>query len=219
MFKAVVFDLDGTLVDFRFRVRDAKRALFDRLATHGLDQSLYSFEDSTQTILDKTEQALEKAGSKRSFGSVKRSLEKILDHYELQAAEEAKATPRARETIVALKSSGVRVGLLTNSGRRATANVLRRAGLENLFDVVLTRNEVAKLKPSGSGLGKMSEALATPKSETLYVGDSVLDIRAARDSGVYVAAVVGGIHTRDQLMREGPDYVLDSLSKVAEIVL
>jgi phosphoglycolate phosphatase-like HAD superfamily hydrolase len=57
-----------------------------------------------------------------------------------------------------------------------------------------------------------------PREEVLYVGDSVIDVRAARLAGIKVASVTTGRYTRERLQEEGTDYIMGSLSGLLDLV-
>ena len=108
--------------------------------------------------------------------------------------------------------------MVTNSGRKAATSVLRRNELLEFFDLVLTRDDVPAMKPSPEGILKALSRLSIPKKDSLYVGDSIYDVLAAREAGVPIVSVLSGNYDRGRLSAERPDFVVDSLRDVVRIV-
>lgn len=112
------------------------------------------------------------------------------------AEEMARGTPRAipwtGRALRRLRSSGVRLGLVTASTRAVVEPNLRRLNLEDLFEVVRCSDEVARSKPWPDALLEALDELAVAAADTVYVGDTTVDLEMARAAGApFVAVGVG----------------------------
>jgi len=210
LLSAAIFDLDGTLVDFHFDGVSAKKALLGKIADLGVDADV-SEADSTQTILDKVCTSLSNDGASSKVNAVRQVLYRILDYYELQASPRILLKEKALETLETLRDD-VSLGLVTNSGRNPADQILKKHGIERFFKVTVTRDEMARMKPRGDGITMAVSMLNVDASEAIYIGDSVYDIRAAKEAKVMAAAVVGGVHSTQRLIREEPDILIKDIA-------
>ena len=211
---AAVFDIDGTLVTFRFDVQGTRVAMIAELTKRGFEIAGLDTTTPTQTIIDRAKIQVESGKVKAEFDEVRAKLYSILDASELESSRTTKVFPGTRETLDYLKSKSVRLGVLTNSGRKAAAEVLRRARLEDCFEFVLCREDVAMMKPKPDGLVRAISVLGMPREQIFYVGDSRYDIIAAKQAGLRIVAVQTGNYDETRLRKEGADYVISSISEL-----
>ena len=125
----------------------------------------------------------------------------------------------AADALGRLKRSSVGLAVVTNSGRAAAQFLFDKYNLAGYFDCILTRDDVRVMKPHPEGILKAIELLGVTKGDALFVGDSTIDIKAARAAGVRVAAVTTGNYSAERLKMEGPDYVIGSLSELDALLL
>ena len=218
MAKALVFDVDGTLVTFHFDVTGTRKALLEELRKRGLDISKLGPTTPTQLILDSARDQVRFGSSDVDLDELRNSAYSVLDQFELVGAKLAKPFPETRLALEDLAGAGVRMAVLTNSGRKAAETVLKRAGIKKFFEFVLTRNEIATMKPRPEGLKQALVMLGLPSADVFYVGDSPLDIAAAKAAGVKVISVATGNYDKQRLMAEGADYVLGSIAEIKPLV-
>lgn len=99
----------------------------------------------------------------------------------------ARTMPGARESLLELRSAGVRTAVISNMWRWVLDSALRRFRLEGLFDAVISSEDVATPKPAGLPLRVALRSLGVPAEEALFVGDTGVDVLAGRHAGVKVA--------------------------------
>jgi len=217
MAAAVILDLDGTLVTFTFDVRGTRQVIIADMKGRGFDTTGLDQTTPTQRILDAAK-AQVPPRTESDYADFHRGVFAILDRFELQGAESTAALPGAAETLRYLQSKGVRMAILTNSGRRAASESLRRAGLEGFFEFVLTRDDTETMKPRPEGLVQASSALGASGGSACYVGDSPYDIIAARQAGLRIIAVATGNYSVERLKADGADYVIHTLSELPRVL-
>jgi phosphoglycolate phosphatase len=213
-----LFDLDGTLVDFHFPIVPSRLAMIDYLKSKGFDCSKMSEQDRTQDIIDKAEVQASVGEPKVDFRKVKLDLCKLLDDFEFEAFGLSKIKPYALQTLEELKRKGRKLALITNGGRAPTVKILDERNLTRYFPVVVTRDEVNRLKPSGEGIKKAIQNLPARTESSIFIGDSVIDVLAARDAGVKVAVIPEGSTNLGKLSLAGPDYLLNSLRDCLDLL-
>ena len=214
---AAIFDIDGTLVSFTFDVRGTRAALVEELGRWGVDTTGLGLTTPTQHILDAAKERMT-PGREREFELVRRKLFSILDSFELRGLATTKVFPGTREVLLHLRSKGVRLAVLTNSGRRAADDTLRRAKLADCFEFVLTRDDTEAMKPKPDGLLQAVSVLSLPKESVYYVGDSPFDIMAAKQAGLKVVSVATGGSPADALRSAGADFVISSIAELGPIL-
>ncbi|HYC12072.1 MAG TPA: HAD family hydrolase [Nitrososphaerales archaeon] len=215
---AVLFDIDGTLVTFKFDVKGTRKALIQELKRSGLDTSGLDLTSPTQRIMDAARSQTLNEGGAEGFASLKGRLYSILDGFEVESSRQAAVFPGTREVLLRLRSRAVRLAVLTNSGKKAAFPVLRKGRILDCFDFVLTREDVDTMKPSPDGILEAVRRFSLPKEEVCYVGDGVLDIVAAKGAGLRVISVATGIHTASRLREGGADRVISSLEELPEVL-
>jgi HAD superfamily hydrolase (TIGR01549 family) len=215
----VLFDIDGTLVTFNFDVQGSRRALFAELSQLGFDVSALNLTSPTQSVIDAAREQVTSGRVKADFGLVRKRLFSILDEFELESGKSVSAFPEARDVLASLRIKSVKLGVLTNSGRRAASRILDSSALSGFFDFVLTRDDVDAMKPRPEGVNRALALFALPKEKVVYVGDSPYDIMAAKAAGLKVISVATGNYTPERLRNEGADGVVGSLGELPGVLL
>ncbi len=156
--KAVVFDMDGTLVDSALDFTAICRDIGWPVGTPLLEQL---------ALLDDPQQ----------FSRA----DNIIRQHELQGAAKATWMPGAKQCLQALRASNMPLGLLTRNMREATGLTMQR--LQMPIEHVLTREDCAA-KPDPAGLLLLADRLQLPVEQMIYVGDYIYDIETAANAGM-----------------------------------
>jgi len=215
MAAAAIFDIDGTLVSFKFDAVGTRTALIGELKTRGVDTAGLDLTTPTQAILDA---AKARMGAKGGYDSFRAKAFEILDYFELKEISSTRPLPGIREALEDLKARGVRLGVVTNSGRKASTQSLTMAKLVGSFEFVLTRNDTETMKPRPEGLLQAVSLLSLPKEEVFYVGDTPYDVMAARAAGVKSVSVPTGSYSAGRLAEAGADFLISSISELGEVL-
>ena len=186
--RAVILDLDGTLVD---TAGEIGLALNETLAELGL--RVVSLETATALIgrgvRSLVERALEEVGGATDLDH---AVERFEAHYERLVATSAKLFPGVKEGLVALRGASFKLGVVTNKPRAFTGRLLRNLEIVALFDTVVTGDDGLRRKPCGDMLAAAAKNMGARIVETLMIGDSDNDVAAARDAGCLVWCVPYG---------------------------
>ena len=208
----LLFDFEGTLVDFQWDLEGALNEVKGGLAKLGFD--LLPFAEANYAVLrNKAIMSAPQRGLDKK--EVANKIDAIYDHYDLDALSRWSLLTGVKNLLLCLRDNGeLKLGLVTNVGKKGIEKALVKFGLIGFFDVVVTRNDVELLKPSGDGLRIAIKRLKGKKSSTLFIGDSVTDILAARDARVKVAIVQGGESDPLSIAKTSPDYLWRSLEEL-----
>jgi HAD superfamily hydrolase (TIGR01509 family) len=183
-FKAVVFDLDGLLLDTEVLWQKAEEALF---AAHG---GVFSHEDKMRVIgtsFDFTARYFaERLGEPPERGP--ELVEEMTETMFAAVQREVAGRPGALELVARLRGR-VRLGLASNSPRRLVDAALATAGLTDAFTAIVTSEDVIQAKPAPDIYLEACRRLGSTPSETLALEDSGSGIAAAKAAGLTCIAV------------------------------
>jgi len=187
--KAVLCDLDGTLVDSAEDIRAALNAL---LAEHGRDP-VHPFEIKAM-IGDGVAKLGERALAARSGDpdDAPRLVPRFLALYEPNAARLTRPYAGVRATLRALGERGLRLAVVTNKPEAATREILASLDLAPLIEVVVGGDTASERKPHPAPVLLALERLGIAPAEAVMVGDNHHDVSAARAAGVPAIAVTYG---------------------------
>lgn len=217
--KAVIFDLDGTLIEFGFDYRVVRAEVKQFLINQGFPPSIFSLDESIFDMLRKAEVFMRNNGKSRDeIEDVREKVLSIVEKFELEAVRQTSLIPGAQEALEELKRMNLKLGLFTLSSSNATMHVLKRFRLEGLFEAVVTRESVSRVKPDTSHLQKVLMLLNVEPRETVVVGDSVLDMKSASSLGAYAVGVITGLSTAKQLINAGATCIITSLTDLPQLV-
>jgi HAD superfamily hydrolase (TIGR01549 family) len=122
----------------------------------------------------------------------------------------------ARETLVALRKRGYRLGVVTSGSRWRLVNEIRDFGLNGVFDVVICHEDVTHRKPDPEGLIRAAAQLACEASCCCYVGDVPEDILAGKNARMHTVGVRSGFPTSRKLPQSNPDLHLEQIPQLLE---
>ncbi len=217
--RCFIFDVDGTLVTLNVDGDKLRSAMAGELNKLGFDISFIQAGGYTQDIIDKAKLQIELGEVEADFEKVKATLYRVLDELELRWNEKSEPIDGITEVLTDLRRrhGGAKLATLTNSGRAPSDLLLRKYDLLKLFDYTFTRDELPFMKPRPEAILHALAAMGVPKGEALYIGDSVVDVRAAKAAGVRIASVASGRYSAERLRAEGADYVVGSVSGILDL--
>lgn len=209
----VLFDLDGTLVEYNIKGEEAKKEFISYIKAIGYPVQKIDTSLPLGLIIKHLSE-----NSKEKAKELLNTANHIYKKYELEAASITKAKESAVETLTVLRERRVNIGVTTNNSKEAVMLSLTRSKLLELIDVIVTRDDVVEIKPSPEMLIKAAHLLNAPLNMCMHVGDSFVDVMAARSSGMMAVAVVGGVSTIDTLNKYQPHLVITDLRELITLI-
>lgn len=207
--RAVLFDLDGALIDSRDDIAAACNHALVAAGRPALPEATIAgfVGDGARALLARA------FAIPRDAPEMERHLAEWAAYYAAHPIDRTAWMPGAREAIEALRARGARIGLATNKLRAVTLSIVRALGVEPLFDAVWAGGDGA-LKPAPDSVRALMTALGARPDETWLVGDGAQDVGAANAAGCAAIAVLGGFHAEDKLRAANPTAVLASMREL-----
>jgi phosphoglycolate phosphatase len=211
--RAILFDLDGTLVDSR-----ADIAVAANHALRAAGRAPLSTETLAGFVGDGARALLARAfGVPPDAPELAQHVERWRTCYLANPVAHTTWMPGAREAIDALRARSIAIAVVTNKDRVVTSAILRALGVEDRVDAVWGGDD-GPLKPAPDGPIAMMRALGVAPGETWMVGDGPQDIGAARAAGCPSVALLGGFTAEARLREAGPDVVIASMAELVALV-
>ncbi len=126
--------------------------------------------------------------------------------------------PGVREGIDYLKGSGFRLGCVTNKAAQFTLPLLRDLGIHDEFEVIVAGDTLPQKKPDPAPLLYAAQQLGCTPEESLMLGDSQSDVKAARAAGFQIVCMSYGYNHGEDIRRYHPDAVIDSMTELPALL-
>lgn len=212
---AVVFDLDGTLIDSRGDiVASVNHALVSTGRKPLPGQVIVRYVgDGARTLCARAAQLPE------DDAAVDAILGELIAYYRRHPIDFTRWMPWAREALEAISDIGdFAMALCTNKPRPVTDAVLSALGVRSRFRIVVAGGDVPEKKPAAAPLLYAAKRLGIGPERLVMVGDGPQDVECARRAGARAIAIEGGFFPRDRLVEARPDVLLSSLSDLRDVI-
>lgn len=203
-YKGIIFDIDGTLTYTNQLIFDS----FNFITTKYLGKA-YSNEEVI-ALFGPTEDVIFKQLFPSQFEQVKK------DYYEYYHRNHniALLYDGIKDILIDLKNSGCILGIFTGKGRTSSLITLNFLGVRELFDLIVTGDDVDNHKPSPEGILKFIKEFNLPKNQVVMIGDAISDIKAAKDAGVEIASVIWDSYSADKVKELNPNNCFSTVEEL-----
>lgn len=216
---AVIFDLDGTLIDSADVYLRILNVAFERL-----NLPLFSKEDISDLLIEGDfdwNRILPSDLKERKEEITSKSMVIIRKIYPQMFREDVTLIPGAADILREISMGGMKMGLVTSTQAKylePKLHSLKMSGTANLLRVIITTDQVPNKKPAADPLIECGKRLGVDMEKILYVGDSRVDIKAGKAAGTKTIGVLTGVDDYDSLIAENPDAILDSVVGLRDIL-
>ena len=200
---SVIFDLDGTLVDSYQAIYLSFKYAYENM---GLPPLPY---EVVKKVVGR--------GLNQTFGDllgedrVPQALTLFRKKYEEIFRNHSHLLPDVREVLETLHRREVRMAVATNKFGRFSRAIFEHFGMGNYFAVIVGDGDVSENKPNPEMIYYAIGKMGVEKEDTIFVGDSVIDVQTAKNAGLRIFAVPTGNTAREDLERAPPTVLLDRL--------
>jgi phosphoglycolate phosphatase len=206
--RALIFDLDGTLIDSGVDLALSVNATLKQTGREPLPHDrIFSYVGQGAARL--IEQAL---GSGATREECEQALAFFLSFYREHMLDNTVTYPGVREGLAALE--GMPMAVLTNKPVRFSRQILDGLGLACYFRYVYGGNSFESKKPNPAGMGVLLRDFGAAPKQSMLVGDSEVDVQTARNAGTWCCCVTYGLGS-DKLAKNPPDLLVHSLTELA----
>ncbi|MFP5247149.1 MAG: HAD family hydrolase [Thermoanaerobaculia bacterium] len=210
-YRAVLFDLDGTLVDSYAALAEAVN---HARRTHGLHE--LNGTTIRELVGDGVEKLLQRAFERADIPhSIIAAFE---SRYDEICCAESRVLAEVDATLDQLAALGIEMAVCTNKPTVFSKKILDFLDLSRYFRAIVGPDLAGARKPDARHLAFTLQSVQCDPAEALFVGDMPVDVSAARNSGMDVAVVATGSSTAEQLAASDPDHFLDRFSDLLKIV-
>lgn len=211
----VMYDLDGTLIDTASEIALAVNAT---LRQYGF--KIVTEEQVKAWIGHGTVWLMQQAWPDKrdvdAHDTWSKVMENFMQHYKDVVGTASKPYSAALETLTKLKEQGIKQAIVTNKEEPYTSKILAQHNMKDLFDLLISGNSLPYKKPDAAVVKYCLEALGETKESSLFVGDSEIDIKTAKNAGVTCWVVPYGYNAGRDIAKANPDKLIDSISKVPD---
>ncbi|UCC98398.1 MAG: HAD family hydrolase [Phycisphaerales bacterium] len=214
-FHAVLFDLDGTLLDTLADIAAAANAALERLgfSPRPIESYRHFVGDGAGCLARRV------LGEGRDDeATVERCRRAIAEQYQKCWAQTTRPYPGVHELVAELRRRGVPMAVLSNKPHEATARVVEHFFPENPFHIVRGALPDVPIKPDPAAAFQIAEELSVEPSQFIYLGDTDTDMRTAVAAGMFPAGVLWGFRTADELTASGAKILLNTPADVLNLL-
>jgi len=214
--EAILFDLDGTLIDTDDRAVAtltgylAPLARFLPIAPAALARRLAMWAETPGNTLMTFFDVVGLDDNLFAIGDTLRQWRGLYSRRDLPLISGV-------DMILRILARSYRLAIVTTRGRRDAEAFLTQHDLAPLFDLVVTRESTRRLKPHPEPILFAARGLGIAPHRCVMVGDTAVDVRSARSAGAWAIAILSGFGDRDELERAGAHIVLESVAQMGEI--
>ncbi|MEM3555993.1 MAG: HAD-IA family hydrolase [Candidatus Micrarchaeia archaeon] len=209
-FRAVLFDWDGTLYDSIGASFKIYQELFKKYANLNLSSDYFK----NTFIVDYHKYYAMHGIPESKWEEVDNLWLKRFHEME----EKLHLFPGVMEMLKKLKKMKLKLAVVSNGTGGRIKKEMRKNGIYEYFDAVITDDEVKEFKPNPKGVLEALKIMGVTNSVALYVGDMIEDVEAGRNAGVKTAAVTWGAHSLERLKPSKPDYIIKKIDELIGII-
>lgn len=208
MIKAVLFDVDGTLLDTTEFIYRAFESSFSK---HNLNR--VSREIMSMSVGKSLEECY------RDFTNLEHVIDLMEHHKQFQREnlDLVKLYPNTIATLETLRSHGIGIAAITSRAKESAVKSLEVAGAFPLIDYFIALEDVMTPKPDPEGLLKAMRYFTVIPQQTIMVGDSPVDVEAGRNARVGTVGVTYGFHG-ERIREAKPDHIAGDIQDILKII-
>jgi HAD superfamily hydrolase (TIGR01549 family) len=208
-FDGFIFDIDGTLTSTNKLIFNS----FNFIAKKYLNRTFS--DEEIISMFGPTEDFILKEWCGDKFEEAKK------EYYAYYSDNHwmAELYPGMKEILVYLKNKKYPLGIFTGKGREASCITLRKLGIENYFDLIITGDDVENHKPSAEGILMFKSKFKLKRERVLMIGDSVSDVKASKEAGIKIASALWDSYGEEKVKTLQSDYYFHSVQELKEFLL
>jgi phosphoglycolate phosphatase len=207
MIEAVLFDLDGTLLDTLDDLADSGNHVMslNGWPTHETDAYKYFVGDGVVNLVTRIVPEFA-----RTPDEIERVRKVFVEYYQVHAVDKTHPYDGVADMLDAVTKTGVKLAVVSNKPDAQTQYTVSQFFGPNRFDFVVGNRQGLMLKPAPDIAVLALETLGVSPGRTLFVGDTGVDMKTAKNAGCIAVGVTWGFRTKEELLENGADHIIDS---------
>ena len=207
----IIFDFDGTLIDSKIDIVDSINFVLERLGLGAKD-----FDTIVSYIGVGIEHLLLKSLGNGHEEMYQEAYDLYREHYRAHLLDNSLPYPHVKEILEHFKDKNI--AIVSNRLSASARRMLEAFGLAHYFNDILGSENTSCRKPSPRPVLSVISKFKIPKERAIIVGDMDLDIRSGKEAGILTCAVTYGIGKREDIDKAGPDFIIDDIARLKDII-
>lgn len=231
-YKAVIFDMDGTILNTAGDLTSALNYALEaaghrhdyseeevrRFFGSGIHEAIArAFAEESGSSEDEGTEDKEVEGEKLKEEEIRRVQKIFVPYYAAHCDILTDSYPGVREAIRALRAGGLRTAVVSNKPDAAVRKLAERY-FAGLFDLAVGEQEGIRRKPAPDMTRRVLRELGVSEAEAVYVGDSEVDLQTAANAGLPCISCIWGFRSREFLLKQGAAHLAESAEDIARLL-
>lgn len=214
MKKAVIFDLDGTLLNTIDDLGDSVNYVLKKhnYPTFSIEEYKYKVGNGMRKLIERSLPKSEQTDEK-----IEKILAEFMAYYGEHKMDKSAPYDNIEQLLKTLKQKGVKTAVVTNKAH-ISAKPLMDEVFPNLFDAVIGQKEGVPTKPDPTSVFAVLKELGVSADECLYLGDSGVDMQTAKNAGIFGIGVLWGFRKADELIENGAKKLIGKPQELLELL-
>lgn len=216
--KMVLIDVDGTLVDsvpdLAYCVDEMLKAV--DMAPHGEAEVRHWVGNGVERLVRRA--LIGQLDGEPDEALFDKAYPIFMDLYKDNTSKRSCLYPGVKEGIDYLQAAGYKLGCVTNKAETFTHPLLKDLGLFDYFESIVSGDSLEKKKPDPMPLLYSAEQLGVLAEDSLMLGDSISDVKAARAAGFQIICMSYGYNHGVDIRESNPDVVIDSMAELKDLL-
>lgn len=214
MIKLAIFDMDGTICNTIDDLADATN-----FAMNTLGYPLHTVEEYKYFVGNGIPKLIYRAlpEGKKSEQEVAHAKELMLNYYGVHFADKSVPYEGITELLAALKDKGIHIAVCTNKAHHMAKEVAKKL-FDGIFDEVIGQSDGRPLKPDAYSPKEIMTKYGVTPQETVFIGDSGVDMQTAINSGTESIGVTWGFRTAEELKENGARHIVDAPCEILDLI-
>ena len=216
MIKACVFDLDGTLLDTLTTIAYYGNLALNKFGIRSIETEEYKY------LVGNGAKILVERMLKTTDSYCEEMYNKVYEYYNEQYNANTKLYtkpyPGICELLKELKNRNILIGVISNKPDFAAVNAIKDSFEDGLIDVAHGQIEGIKIKPEPDGAIMVLNELGVKADESLYIGDTWIDMQTGKNLGAYTIGVLWGFRDYDELKSNGADMIVEKPDEILQYI-
>ena len=214
-FKAVIFDLDGTLIDSAVDIADSLNIVLENynLPTHSVNTYKNLIGNGIKQLVNDAlpEQA-------RTAKVKENCIKEMFEHYNANCLNKTQPYDGINEMLTELDSKGIKTAVLSNKADAFTRKMVAELFPKNNFKYVVGVTNETDKKPNPINALRISKDLGVEPQEIIYLGDSGVDMQTAVNAGMYAVGALWGFKSKEEIIENGAEVVIKNPLELLKVL-